>query len=88
MKKIFKNSSGNIVIIKTPDDCYGIVEMRINTGKPDNMIGYWAENEEGYPVFTSVEDKFIKTKYDFDIFKALKFGQKLAEILTETKNEK
>jgi hypothetical protein len=88
MKKIFKNSSGNIVVQERPKDWCGLVEMRINNGKPDNMIGYWDKNEEGYPEFTSIEDKFITTKYDFDIFKALKFGQKLAEILIETKNEK
>jgi hypothetical protein len=82
MKKIFKNSSGNIVVQKS--DVNGIVEMRRILKDDWELLGYWND----IPEFISHENRFITTKYDFDIFKALKFGQKLAEILIETKNEK
>jgi len=87
MKKIFKNSSGNIVIQKS--FTFGIVEMRRNLKEEGlEIIGYWDIDDNNFPEFKSIKDRFITTEYDFDIFKALRFGQKLAEILIETKNEK
>ena len=88
MKKIFKNSSGNIEVREsTGIGACGIVNMFQN----GCVIGYWKVNKvdgEDFPEFISFRDRFIETEYDFDIFKALNFGQKLAEILIETKNEK
>jgi hypothetical protein len=87
MKKIFKNSSGNIVIQKS--FTFGIVEMRRNLKEEGlEIIGYWDIDDNNFPEFKSIKDRFITTEYDFDIFKALKFGQKIAEILIETENEK
>lgn len=93
MKKIFKNSSGNIIIESANDNGIGIVEMsQIDAETPGlvagSIIGFWELDDTNFPEFKSIKDRFITTKYDFDIFKALKFGQKLAEILIETKNEK
>jgi hypothetical protein len=88
MKKIFKNSSGNI-IVQEATNSIGVVEMRrILIDKTTEIIGGWILDDVEFPEFTSIKDRFITTKYDFDIFKALKFGQKLAEILIETKNDK
>ena len=87
MKKIFKNSSGNIIVqsySEEKEDIVRLIQLRKKEG--EITLGYW-ENRAS-PCFVSLGDNFIKTKYDFDIFKALKFGQKLAEILIETKNEK
>ena len=86
MKKRFKNSSGDIVVQSYSEEVPDIVRLVQLKNGQENTLGYW-ENKKS-PHFISLEDNFIKTKYDFDIFKALKFGQKLAEILTETKNEK
>jgi len=85
MKKIFKNSSGNIIIQSYSAEVPDIVRLIQLKNGLENTLGYW-ENKKS-PHFISLGDNFIKTKYDFDIFKALRFGQKLAEILIETKDE-
>ena len=57
----------------------------------DCVIGYWEVRKvdgEDFPEFISVQDRFINLDCDFDIFKALRFGQKVAEILIEIINEK
>lgn len=85
MKKIFKNSSGNIEVRESSENKYGNVELIQNLGIDIKVLGYWIGGP--IPHFISVDKNFIETKYDFDIFKALKFGQKLAEILIETNDK-
>ena len=62
------------------------------------MIHMWDENKAGcviacwrrsheknddYVQFESIGDRFAKTKYSFDIIEAVRYGQKLAELLIE-----
>lgn len=91
-KKTIKNSSGNITI-KATDNC-GIVEIMHLYDKNISgcVIGYWQVRDvDGEPMaeFQSVHDRIMTTEYDSPsiLLEALKYGQKLADLIVESKKE-
>jgi hypothetical protein len=94
MEKRFKNESGEILVRHAigAGRC-GIVEMIHLYDKNESgcVIGAWKVQEgEGEPFaeFRSINDRIMNTKYDDPgiLLSALKFGQKLADLLIETGN--
>lgn len=88
IRKRFKNKSGDIEVRQT-DNC-GIVEIMHywKENKSGCVIGYWSiRNCDGDKIaeFQSVQSRIIETEYDDPtiLLEALKFGQKLADILLE-----
>ena len=90
LKKRWKNSSGDIEVRQT-DNC-GIVEIMHywDKNKSGCVIACWRETEidgKSTTQLESIYDRLMTTKYDNSdiLLEALIFGQKLAEILIETK---
>jgi len=87
MKKIFKNKSGDILVRYCSKDQIGrcgIVEMlhlHDKKRKAGCVIGYWEVNIDEDPTaeFKVIDSRLTEVKYDFDIIKAIKYGQKIAD---------
>ena len=88
MEKRFKNTSGDILVRKSSERGCGTVEMLhlFQENKVGYVIGSWNVRKvdgEDFPEFTVVGKRFMEVSYSFDPLEALKFGQKLAELLIE-----
>jgi len=93
MKRQWDNKSGAILVRQSDKDhggC-GIVEMLHlwSENRSGCVIGYWEVREvDGSPTaeFQSVHDRVMKTEYDTAdlLLDALRFGQRLADLLIET----
>ena len=91
MQKTFPNDSGDILVRQSPTKMgCGIVEMMHLYDKENKsgcVIGYWElrkSDDEHVAEFRSVHDRFAKTEYVFDIMEAVRYGQKLAELIIES----
>lgn len=89
-EKRWKNSSGDIVVRET-DNC-GIVEIMhlYSENKSGCVIGYWEMRKCDdilIAEFKSCQSRFIETEYDKPeiVLEILKFGQKLANLIIETR---
>jgi len=96
LEKRIKNSSGDLLIRKSGKEggC-GIVELLHLWSKNESgcVIGCWQEkkSDESYIAeFSSIDDRIITTEYDNSdmLLDALKFGQKLADLIIETNQTK
>ncbi len=88
MEKRIKNKSGDILIRQT-NDC-GIVEIMhlCNNNISGCVIGYWKKRKcDGINIaeFISVNGRIMEIEYDNAniLLEALKFGQKMADLLIE-----
>jgi hypothetical protein len=95
MKKTIQNESGNILIRQSVQHGCGIVEMMhlFDNNESGCVIGYWEKvtvDGEYSAEFRSVHDRIMDTKYDSAdiLLNSLIFGQKLANLIIETKEEK
>ena len=88
MKKEYKCGDG-IILVRQSDSKQGgcgIVEMLyLPDGKSGCVIGQWGErraDNSRIAEFSSIHARFIEQDYnEFDIFEALRYGQKLSEII-------
>lgn len=95
MEKTFENIGGNILVRAAGEgrgSC-GIVEMLHlwNENESGCVIGAWKVRDVDstpFPEFYVVHDRLTSTTYSFDILEAIRFGQKMAELLVEMKMKK
>ena len=90
MEKTYKNEGGNILIRNTEGmtGACGMIEMLhlFDKNKSGCVIAYWeVRKSDGQDIaeFQSCMDRFATTKYSFDIMEAVRFGQKMADLLLE-----
>jgi hypothetical protein len=90
MQKTFKNDSGDIVVRESSNSLgCGIVEMMHlwHDNESGCVIGFWETRDrdgEKIAEFKSLDERFPKTEYSFDVMEAVKYGQSLAELLLKS----
>lgn len=91
MEKTFINEGGNILVrdARGKVGAGGVVEMLhlYDNNRAGCLIGAWKirpVDGENRAEFCSVYNRFPTTKYSFDIMEAVKWGQKLADMIVES----